>query len=122
MLELDDGSLAQIKVGRNHVAGYRVETWVFGEDGVIHAGGFQQRPREVRVEAYGREGPIDERGFATRDYGESVPEFIDRFGDAYAAELEAFIGCCQTGEPFPVNQADGLRAMEVIAADSAAPT
>lgn len=116
LLDLADGSLAQIQVGRNHVAGYRVETWVFGEEGVIHAGGFQQEPREVRVEAYGRSGPIEARRFATRDYGVPVPEFIDRFGDAYAAELRVFIGHCREGTPFPIDQGDGLRAMEVVAA------
>src|SRR5260370_23455853 len=47
---------AQVQVSRNHVSGYRVETIVFGEEGQIHVGRFEQKPLEVLVEAYGRRG------------------------------------------------------------------
>src|SRR5579875_1028682 len=47
---------AQIQVSRNHVSGYRNETIIFGEDGQIHVGHFEQKPFEVLVEAYGRRG------------------------------------------------------------------
>lgn len=113
-LEFQEEAVAQIHVSRNHVAGYRVETWVFGEEGVIHSGCFHQDPHEVVVEAYGRNGPIETRYFRLRDYGKPVPEFMDRFGDAYAAELHAFVEHCREGTPFPVDHGDAVRAMEVI--------
>ena len=110
---------AQVQVSRNHVSGYRNETAIFGENGQIHVGHFEQKPFEVLVEAYGRRGrtePIAHRTFPMRNYKRPLPEFVDRFGPAYKAELAAFIECCRTGAPFPSTHRDGLRAQEVISA------
>ncbi len=118
-LWFDGEMVAQVQVSRNHVSGYRVETVIFGEEGQIHVGRFDQKPFEIVVEAYGRRGrsePIAFRTFTMRQYGRPLPEFIDRFGPAYKAEMSAFIECCQAGLPFPTTHADGLRAQEVIAA------
>jgi predicted dehydrogenase len=118
-LWFDQELAAQIQVSRNHVSGYRNETIIFGENGQIHVGHFEQKPFEVLVEAYGRRGrteAIAQQAFPMRDYGRSLPEFADRFGPAYKAELSAFIECCRTGAPFPTTHRDGLRAQEVISA------
>jgi myo-inositol 2-dehydrogenase/D-chiro-inositol 1-dehydrogenase len=118
-LWFDESLIAQIQVSRNHVSGYRVETVIFGEDGQIHVGHFDQKPFDVTVEAYGRRGnrnPIAHRTFSTRNYGRQLPEFVDRFGPAYKAELAAFIECCKTDMPFPTSHRDGVRAQEVISA------
>jgi myo-inositol 2-dehydrogenase / D-chiro-inositol 1-dehydrogenase len=118
-LWFDGEMVAQMQVSRNHVSGYRVETVIFGEEGQIHVGRFDQKPFEIVVEAYGRRGrrePIAFRTFTMRQYERPLPEFIDRFGPAYKAEMGAFIDCCQAGLPFPTTHADGLRAQEVIAA------
>jgi myo-inositol 2-dehydrogenase/D-chiro-inositol 1-dehydrogenase len=130
--DFDDGFLyvwfeeelvAQIQVTRNHVSGYRGETIVFGEEGQIHLGRFNQRPFDIEVEAYGRRGhtePIAKRTFTMRDYGKPLPEFIDRYGHAYKAEVAAFVDCCLSGTPFPTSHRDGLRAQEVISAGMSA--
>ena len=113
------GMVAQVQVSRNHVSGYRNETVIFGEEGQIHVGRFDQKPFEIVVEAYGRRErsePLAYRTFPMRDYRRPLPEFVDRFGPAYKAELAAFIDCCGTGAPFPSTHRDGLRAQEVIAA------
>jgi myo-inositol 2-dehydrogenase / D-chiro-inositol 1-dehydrogenase len=118
-LWFDQDLLAQIQVSRNHVSGYRVETIVFGDEGQIQVGHFAQNPFEVVVEAYGRRGQTDvtaQRRFSMRDYGRPLPEFVDRFGPAYKAELAAFIECCRTGQPFPTTHRDGLHAQEAISA------
>jgi myo-inositol 2-dehydrogenase/D-chiro-inositol 1-dehydrogenase len=111
---------AQVQVSRNHVSGYRVETILFGEEGQIHVGRFEQRPLEVIVEAYGRRGraePLAYRKFAMRDYQQpALPEFVDRFGAAYKAELAAFVDACNDNAAFPTSHRDGVRAQEVIAA------
>jgi predicted dehydrogenase len=110
---------AEIQVGRNHVAGYRTETVIYGEEGEIQVDRFSQNPREVIVKAYGRRGmaePIARRSFPMRQYGRAVPEFTERFGLAYKAELAAFIACCQSDQPFPVTHRDGVRAQQVIRA------
>lgn len=110
---------AQVQVSRNHVSGYRVETIIFGEEGQIHIGRFEQKPFDIVVEAYGRRGrpePLAHRSFATRDYGRPLPEFIDRFGPAYKSELAVFVDCCRAKKAFPTSHADGLRAQEVVSA------
>jgi myo-inositol 2-dehydrogenase/D-chiro-inositol 1-dehydrogenase len=118
-LWFDSDLLAQIQVSRNHVSGYRVETIIFGDHGQIHVGHFDQRPFHISVEAYGRRGrsePLARQIFPMRDYGQPLPEFVDRFGAAYKAELAAFIDCCNTGKPFPTTHRDGVRAQEAISA------
>ncbi len=115
--------VAQVQVTRNHVSGYRVETIIFGEEGQIHVGRFDQKPFDIVVEAYGRRGrtqPLAQRTFSMRDYGRPLPEFIDRFGPAYKAELAAFIECCRTNQPFPASHRDGVLAQEVISAGMSA--
>ncbi|MGA7416302.1 MAG: Gfo/Idh/MocA family oxidoreductase [Bryobacteraceae bacterium] len=111
--------LAQVQVSRNHVSGYRVETIIFGEEGQIHVGHFDQKLTNITVEAYGRRGrsePLAFKTFPMRDYQRPLPEFADRFGAAYKAELAAFIECCRTGAPFPSTHRDGLRAQAAISA------
>ncbi len=118
-LWFEDQMTAQIQVSRNHVSGYRVETVIFGEEGQIHVGHFDQKLLEITVEAYGRRGrtePLAYRTFPMRDYARPLPEFVDRFGAAYKAELAAFVECCRTGAPFPATHRDGLRAQELISA------
>jgi myo-inositol 2-dehydrogenase/D-chiro-inositol 1-dehydrogenase len=111
--------VAQVQVSRNHVSGYRVETVIFGEEGQIHVGHFEQKPFEIAVEAYGRHRspePLAHRTFSMRNYGRPLPEFVDRFGAAYKAELAAFIECCRSGAPFPTTHRDGVHAQEAISA------
>lgn len=119
-----DGELtAQVQVSRNHVSGYRVETIIFGEEGQIHIGRFEQKLLEVTVEAYGRRGrtqPLAYRTFPMRVYGGPLPEFIDRFGSAYKAEVAEFIECCRNRRTFLTSHRDGLRAQEVISAGMSA--
>src|SRR5258708_30039633 len=110
---------AQVQVSRNHVSGYRVETIIFGEEGQIHVGRFEQKPFEILMEAYGRRGrsePVAHRVFEMRYYGRPLPEFIDRFAFAYKAELAAFIECFRNNQPFPTSHRDGLQSQQVVSA------
>jgi myo-inositol 2-dehydrogenase/D-chiro-inositol 1-dehydrogenase len=115
-----DGDLAaQIQVSRNHVSGYRVETLIFGERGQIQIGHFDQKPFDVTVKCFGPRGatePVEDRTFTMRNYGRPVPEFVDRFGPAYKAELAEFIECCLAERPFAVTHCDAASAQEVISA------
>ena len=112
--------LGHIQVSRNHVSGYRIETWVFGEEGQIHMGRFEQNRREVLVEAYGRKERIVRRVFTMPEAAPDAPEFVPRFGPAYLEEARTFVECCRDGQPFPVTHHDGIRSMEVIEAALAA--
>jgi myo-inositol 2-dehydrogenase/D-chiro-inositol 1-dehydrogenase len=118
LLDFDDELIAQIQVTRNHVSGYRGETVVYGERGLIRIGCFQQQLLEVVVEAFGtREAtaPIAYKKFEMRRYNQPLPEFIDRYGAAYKEELRTFLVCCRDGKPFPITHLDGLCAQEIVA-------
>jgi myo-inositol 2-dehydrogenase/D-chiro-inositol 1-dehydrogenase len=118
LLDFGEELIAQIQVTRNHVSGYRGETVVYGEKGMIRVGSFRQKLLEVTVEVYGNRDakePIALETFAMRRYDQPLPEFIDRYGAAYKDELRTFLKCCRSGERFPVNHLDGLRAQEIVA-------
>lgn len=118
LLDFGDELIGQIQVSRNHVSGYRGETTIYGEKGLIRIGCFRQKLLEVTVEAYGtreEKEPIAFKNFAMRCYDQPLPEFIDRYGAAYKEELRTFLKCCRSGEPFPVTHRDGLRAQEIVA-------
>ena len=53
--------LGQVQVSRNHVAGYRNETWVYGPEGVVHVGAFSEDPLRVEVEVIGPGGLVARR-------------------------------------------------------------
>lgn len=114
LLWFDQDLAARIEVSRNHRPGYRIETQIFGEEGAIHVGRFRQNKLEVVLEAFGRERPIVRDTYPMRAYEAGMPEFVDRYGTAYQAELTAFIDCCREGRPFPVTHRDGLAAMQII--------
>ena len=112
--------IGQVQVSRNHVAGYRNETWVFGDKGTIHIGNFQENPLRVTVEAYSPTGIIAKETIALRDYGPDVPVFIKRFGEAYKAELAYFLDQCLANAPFSVTHEDGLNAQRIAIAGTRA--
>ena len=110
--------IGQVTVSRNHVAGYRNETWVYGTEGLVHVGAFGADPLLMEAAAFGRRGLIERREFALRDYGAEVPFFIERFGPAYKAEVAHYIDQCRAGAPFAVDHRDGLRALEIATVGS----
>lgn len=115
-----DNVLGQIMVSRNHVAGYRNVSWIYGDKGHIQVGHFQEDPLSVTVEAYGPQGVIAKKTFTLRDYGSDVPVFITRFGEAYKAELTYFVNQCLNGSPFSVTHEDGLAAQQIAVAGTQA--
>jgi predicted dehydrogenase len=118
LLDFGDELIGQLQVTRNHVSGYRGETLIFGERGQIHIGRFNQKLLEVIVEAYGtREAqqPIANKTFSMRRYEQPLPEFINRFGEAYKEELRTFLECCRSGKAFPITHRDGQLAQEIVA-------
>ena len=78
LLTLDDGTLAVSSCSRYNAAGFDVRLELLGSAGGICAGLGDQMP--LRSAEPGQEFPA----------GPAHPHFIDRFRDAYAAELAAF--------------------------------
>lgn len=115
-LEFTGGAIAQIQVTRNHVAGYRNETHIYGDKGLICVGRFQEDPLHVSVEVYQKGEIVHKKTFQMRDFGTGVPVFLERFGPAYKAQVAGYVECCLEDTTFPVTQEDGLNALQVTQA------
>jgi len=103
-LRMDDGTLATVNCGRYNDAGYDVRLEVLGSAGSICAG-------------------LDDRmALCSAEPGEGFPagpahrDFMGRFGDAYAAELAAFIDVAAGQAASPCTVEDALEAFYVAEA------
>jgi myo-inositol 2-dehydrogenase / D-chiro-inositol 1-dehydrogenase len=103
-LTLDDGTMAVVSCGRYNDAGYDVRLEVLGSAGSVCAG-------------------LDDRmALRSAEPGESFPagpahrDFMGRFGDAYAAELTAFIDVAAGRTASPCTLEDALEAFYVAEA------
>jgi myo-inositol 2-dehydrogenase/D-chiro-inositol 1-dehydrogenase len=96
-LTLADGTLAQLSASRYNRAGYDVRMELRGHDDSIVVGLDPRTPlRSVE--------PTGAPGEAT------YPGFLDRFRDAYAAEIAAFAQLVAEGGPSPCTLSDALAA------------
>ena len=103
-LTLDDGTLAMVNCGRYNAAGYDVRLELLGSAGSICAG-------------------LDDRmALRSAEPGSGFPagpahrDFMGRFGDAYAAELAAFIDVAAGQAASPCTVEDALEAFYVAEA------
>ena len=78
-LRFANNAIGNVALSRNATFGYDVRTEVLGSEGVIQIGTLQQTPTVVLT----RQG-------ITHD---AIPRFMERFEDAYAAEIRAFVDC-----------------------------
>jgi len=78
-LRCANNAVGNIALSRNATFGYDVRTEVLGSEGVLQIGSLQQTPTLVMT----RQG-------ITHD---TIPGFMERFGDAYATEIRAFASC-----------------------------
>ncbi len=78
-LRFANGALGDVDVSRNAVYGYDIRTEVLGSEGGLIIGKLQQTSTLVLT-----------RGGVTHD---TVPYFMERFGEAYAEEMRAFVAC-----------------------------
>lgn len=116
VLRLDDDALATVTATRYHGAGYAVTLDVAGTRGTVGAGyddGLPLRPVGTAAAAGAVEG-ADCGGRWPK--GPAYAGFMERFGQAYAAELQAFVAFAQgrTENPCPVG--DALEALYVAEA------
>ena len=98
-LKFANGAIGNIDVSRNAVYGYDVRTEVLGSEGGLLVGKLQQ----TAVLAMTRQG-------VTHD---TVPYFMERFGEAYAAEIRGFVTCILEDHPPGVTGLDARWATEI---------
>jgi myo-inositol 2-dehydrogenase / D-chiro-inositol 1-dehydrogenase len=103
-LTLGDDSLALVTNTRYNGAGYDVRLEVLGSRDSIGVGLDDRLPlRSAEPEATFPAGP-------------PYPSFMERFADAYRAELEAFVRLAAGGGPSPCTMQDALEAFYIAEA------
>ena len=104
-LVFESGALGAVHLSRNAVFGYDVRAEVWGTKGSLQIGYYRQTPILVLT----REG-------VTHD---AVPYFMERFGEAYLAQIRDFVDNVLAGRNPSVSTADAIAALRIsLAADT----
>ena len=103
-LRARSGALIQINNSRRCAYGYDQRIEAFGAGGMLQAG--NQYPTSVESWSAARTGARD----AVLNF------FIERYREAYEAELDAFISSVEEGRAMSPDFSDGLKALELAAA------
>jgi predicted dehydrogenase len=98
-LKFENGAVGAVDVSRNAVYGYDVRTEVMGSEGSLYIVKEQQTPLLVKT-----------RAGVTHD---TVPYFMERFEEAYAAEIKDFVACLEDDVPPAVTGDDGRKATAI---------
>lgn len=117
VLRLDDDALAVVTATRYHGAGYAVTLDVAGTHGTVGAGYDDGLPlRPVGRAHAGQEEADAATGATAWPKGPAYTGFMDRFHQAYAGELRAFVAFAQGRIDNPCTIGDALEALYVAEA------
>jgi myo-inositol 2-dehydrogenase/D-chiro-inositol 1-dehydrogenase len=109
-LRMPSGALCQLAGTRRAVYGYDQRIEVLGATGALHAGNVV----ESTVVFHGADGIVGEK---------PLPFFLQRYAEAYRAELDHFIAAVGSGTTPSVGGADGIRGLKLAdAAEESART
>jgi len=103
MLTFDNQSMAFLLAGRTAPHGYHIETEIIGTQGTLRIGAV---PQQTFVEI------LDQHGVRKVCH----KDFIDRFGQAYVNELQAFVDGIRAARPPGVTIKDGVEATRIAIA------
>ena len=98
-LKFTNGAVGNVDVSRNAVYGYDIRTEVLGSNGGLIIGQSSMTPILVMT----REGVIHD----------TIPYFMERFGNAYAAEIRDFIECIHAGREPSITGKDARLATAI---------
>ncbi len=98
-LKFANGAVGNVDVSRNAVYGYDIRTEVLGSEGALQIGRLQHTATLTLT----RQG-------VTHD---TVPYFMERFGEAYAAEMREFVACIEQDRAPAVTGDDGRAAAAI---------
>ena len=96
------GRLGVVDLTRNGIYGYDITTELLGTAGTLRVGYLRETPLMVMT-----------KGAVTHD---TVPYFMERFGDAYTAQLENFAENVLQQRTPPITVDDGVEALRVAVA------
>ena len=98
-LRFTSGALGNVEVSRNAFYGYDIRSEVLGSEGGLIIGAHQHTPVVLLTRAGGQY--------------DVTPYLMERFGDAYQAQLQAFVDCIRNNESPAVSGQDSLAALEI---------
>jgi predicted dehydrogenase len=98
-LVFENGSLGVVQLSRNAVFGYDIRTEIWGTQGSLQIGYFRQTPILVMT----KDG-------ITHDV---VPHFMQRFENAYLAQIQNFVENVQNGSEPSISGADAVAALQI---------
>jgi inositol 2-dehydrogenase len=98
-LRFANGAVGNVDLSRNAVYGYDIQTEVLGTEGSLRIGRLQHTSAVL----------LDRRG-VTHD---TLPYFVERFADAYAAEIRHFVAAVADGRPPAVSGEDARAATAI---------
>ena len=101
-LSFADGRIGVIDLSRSGVYGYDICTEILGTEGTLRIGYLRETPLLVM-----KENQISH---------DTVPYFMERFGEAYTRQLRNFAQNVLRGRPAPVTVDDGIEALRVAVA------
>ena len=97
-----DGRLGVVDLSRNGIYGYDITTELLGTAGTLRIGWLRYTPVMVMTEK--------------KVAHDTVPHFMQRFAEAYAAQLEDFAENVRHGRPPSITLGDGIEALRVALA------
>jgi scyllo-inositol 2-dehydrogenase (NAD+) len=98
-LVFENGSLGVVQLSRNAVFGYDIRTEIWGTRGSLQIGYFRQTPILVMT----KDG-------ITHDV---VPHFMQRFENAYLAQIQNFVENVRKGSEPSISGADAVAALQI---------
>ena len=101
-LRFANGTIGNVDVSRNAIYGYDIRTEVIGSEGSLFIGGLQQTPTLLL-----------KKNNVSHD---TIPGFMERFGDAYAGEIRDFVEAIEAGRDVPVTGEDARAATAIAVA------
>jgi scyllo-inositol 2-dehydrogenase (NAD+) len=101
-LRFHNGTLGNVEVSRNAFYGYDIRTEILGSEGALQTGRHQHTPLLLLT-----------RAGAQYDV---TPYLMERFGDAYHAQLQHFAQCLHAGVAPSVGGTDALAACTIAVA------
>jgi scyllo-inositol 2-dehydrogenase (NAD+) len=99
-LTFTSGKLGVVDLTRSGIYGYDISTEILGLEGTIRIGYLRETPITIMTKANG----------VSHD---TVPYFMERFRDAYPAQLQNFAQNVLQGKPAPITIDDGLEALRI---------
>ena len=98
-LVFENGSLGVVQLSRNAVFGYDIRTEIWGTKGSLQIGYFRHAPILVMT-----------KNGITHDV---VPHFMQRFENAYLAQIQNFVENVLKGAEPSISGADGVAALQI---------